>query len=92
MPNEIPSRRPSSFDERFGDWTSSSSGTAPRGPYQPRPPSGANRPLGIVTGEPMPDWPFPPPIWDFPNKEAATGSEEWTAGKRKRVDWDRTGR
>lgn len=23
----------------------------------------ASRPLGIVSGEPMPQWPFPPPIW-----------------------------
>ena len=70
--------RPASFDGRFGNWVSSPPVTAPLGPYQPQPPQQA-RPLGIVSGEPMPDWPFPPPFFDFPNKSAPRGedSEDW---------------
>lgn len=29
------------------------------------PPSQSARPRGLLTGEPMPQWPVPPPIWDF---------------------------
>ena len=44
----------------------------PRNPGQAALPQQAARPLGIVSGEPMPDWPFPPPIFDFPSKSVAT--------------------
>ena len=30
---------------------------------QAAPPQQNGRPLGIVSGKPMPQWPFPPPIW-----------------------------
>jgi hypothetical protein len=71
--------RPASFDSRFGNWISSPPVTAPRGPYQTAPQ--ADRPLGIVSGKPMPDWPFPPPFFDFPNKSAprSEDSEDWLA-------------
>jgi hypothetical protein len=71
--------RPVSFNDRFGNWISSPPVSAPRGPYQPAPQ--ASRPRGIVSGEPMPDWPFPPPFFDFPNKSAARSedSEDWLA-------------
>lgn len=53
---------PDSFDERFGEWMSSPAGTSPRNPnLPPQPQSG--RPLGLVSGEPMPLWVTPPPIW-----------------------------
>jgi hypothetical protein len=101
--------RPASFADRFGDWTSFPTGSAPPGPNQPVPPaedgssrrgdagnirvltgrlvsrngagnpsispagfsnqpgplSQAGRPLGPFTGEPMPNDPLPPSIWDF---------------------------
>ena len=44
----------------------------PRNPGQAALPQQTARPLGIVSGEPMPDWPFPPPIFDFPRKSVAT--------------------
>jgi len=41
-------------------------------PGQAALPQQAARPLGLVSGQPMPDWPFPPPIFDFPSKSVAT--------------------
>jgi hypothetical protein len=35
-------------------------------PFVPLSQSGRAR--GLVTGEPMPQWPVPPPIWDFPDR------------------------
>ena len=72
--------QPASFDDRFGDWTSSPAVNAPRGSYQPAPPQ-ASRPLGIISGKPMSNWPVPPPIWDFPDKSAASedDSKDWLA-------------
>jgi hypothetical protein len=32
------------------------------------PPSQSNRPLGLLTGEPMPRWPVQLPIWDFSDR------------------------
>jgi hypothetical protein len=71
--------RPASFDDRFGNWISPPPVSAPPGPYPPAPQ--ADRPRGIVSGEPMPDWPFPPPFFDFPNKSGARSedSEDWLA-------------
>jgi hypothetical protein len=71
---------PAAFDDRFGDWTSSPAVNASRGPYQPVSQQ-ASRPLGIFSGKPMPDYPFPPPIWDFPDKSRASGedSKDWLA-------------
>jgi hypothetical protein len=65
------------FDDRFGDWTSSPVVNAPHGPYQTVPQ--ASRPLGIFSGKPTPDYPFPPPIWDFPDKSGASaeGRDDW---------------
>jgi hypothetical protein len=70
---------PSAFDDRFGNWTSSPAVNAPRGRYQIVPQ--ASRPLGIFSGKPMPDYPFPPPIWDSPDKSTAAeeGSKDWLA-------------
>jgi hypothetical protein len=77
--NEIPPDRPASFDDRFGDWVSSPQVSAPRGPYQPRPPQQGSRPLGISSGKPMPDYPFPPPIWGPPSNSGSQGDdiEDW---------------
>ena len=46
-----------------------------RNPGQAALPQQAARPLGLVSGEPMPDWPFPPPIFDFPRKSVAASED-----------------
>jgi hypothetical protein len=81
MPNEIPNDQTGSFDDRFGSWTSSGATIAPRGPYQAMPPQAA-RSLGIVAGDPTPNFPFPPAIWGFPNEKDAP--EDWTVGQLRR--------
>ena len=52
--------RPNSFDDRFGSWRSTSGV-----------PQQASRPRGLFTGEPMPDWPVTPAIFDFPNRSSS---------------------
>ena len=84
MPNEQPpADHAASLNDRFGNWAASAGATAPLSPYQQfsAPPQSA-RPLGIVSGQPMPDYPFPPPIFDF----STPGEEDW-ASKRRRADW-----
>jgi hypothetical protein len=44
-------------------------------PSEPAPLSQAGRPLGIFSGEPMPDYPVPLPIWGFPDKSASASDE-----------------
>jgi hypothetical protein len=46
--------------DRFGNWISSDGGVTPRNPNLPVPPPEPGRPLGIVTGKPMPEWITPP--------------------------------
>ena len=87
-PNEIPSDRSASFVDRFGDWASTPEVSAPRGPYQADPPQQGSRPLGIITGQPMPDWPFPPPIWGIHDEAKLRGIEDWTGSKRRRAKWE----
>ncbi|MGJ4946431.1 M23 family metallopeptidase [Bradyrhizobium sp. HKCCYLS1011] len=86
MPNQLPpSDRVPSFDDRFGSWASAGGANAPLSPYQPlSPPPQSARPLGIVPGEPMPDYPFPPPIFGG----ATPGLEDWAARRRKSADWN----
>ena len=45
-------------------WTSSLRGIDPMNPAQPAGPRTASGPLGLVSNQPMPDWPFPPPIFN----------------------------
>ncbi|MBA7464890.1 hypothetical protein ES707_00048 [subsurface metagenome] len=76
-----------SFDERFGQWTSSPRASSPRNPNLP-PPAEPKRPLGLFSGKPMPLWITPPPIWgDLENPRAAVDSqsqdettEDWLRG------------
>jgi hypothetical protein len=42
-------------------WISTLQGIDPANPTQPTPPQ-KPRPLGLVSNQPMPDWPIPPPI------------------------------
>jgi hypothetical protein len=54
---------------RIGDgmgqgWISSLYGIDPQNPTQPAGPQRPSGPLGLVSNQPMPDWPFPPPIFN----------------------------
>jgi hypothetical protein len=51
-------------------WTSSLRGIDPMNPAQPAGPQTASGPLGLVSDQPMPDWPFPPPIFNTRQKPA----------------------
>jgi hypothetical protein len=78
---------PDSVDERFGRWTSLPSGSIPRNPNLPAP-AESNRPLGLVSGKPMPLWITPPPIWGDRGNSTASGDsnvrgetiEDWLSG------------
>lgn len=66
---------PDTFDERFGTWTSSDAGYSSRNPNLP-PPSEPGRPLGLVSGKPMPLWATPPEIWgDLGNSRTPVTSD-----------------
>jgi hypothetical protein len=43
-------------------------------PDQPMPPSQSGRPLGIVSGKPMPSWTVPPPLGGLLNNSRAAGN------------------
>jgi hypothetical protein len=94
MPNDDPAAEsPPSFADRFGNWTSSDGATAPLAPYQPlSPPPQVQRPLGIVSGKPMPDYPFLPSIWGFLDPPETPGEEDWSAPLLRRADWKGQGR
>jgi hypothetical protein len=87
IPNELPlSDRAPSFDDRFGAWASAGGSSAPLSPYQQFswPPQPGKSP-GIVTGQAMPDYPFPPQSLDG----ATPGLEDWAALRRKAADWSK---
>jgi len=86
-PNEIPADASASFAGRFGDWVSLPEVDAARTPQQPRQQEQAARPLGIFSGKPMPDYPFPPPIWGFPDDLRGIGKEDWGLWRLKPADW-----
>ena len=58
----------------FGSWTATAAGTTPRNPNRPAPSTEPGKPPGIVTGQPMPLWITPPPIFDFSDRSAASRS------------------
>jgi hypothetical protein len=90
QPNELPTPHDTpSFNDRFGSWVSSPSAGAPLNPYRVQQPTQATPPLGIVTGEPVPSYPVPPPIWGFPDQLDEPGRETWSEAKLKRPDWPR---
>ena len=91
VPNEIPfPGRPTFFDDRFGNWSSFSGVSAPLAPNQPvAPPPQAGRPLGLVSGEPMPDYPFPLPIFDAAGRPSRPGHEDWALWRLRRAEWDK---
>ena len=70
-----PANRQDSFSDRFGNWTSSpEESIAPRNPNSPAPPPEPGRPLGIVSGRPMPLWTTPLPLEQLLNKSGASSS------------------
>jgi hypothetical protein len=85
VPNELPRDGGlTSFDERFGNWVSSSGVNAPLAPNQQVvPPPQTGRPLGLITGLPMPDYLFPLPI------PSNTGNEDWAWSLLRRPEWDK---
>jgi hypothetical protein len=91
LPNVIsPVGRSASFDDRFGNWTSFSGVTAPLAPDQPvsRPPQ-QGRPPGLVSGRPMPPYPFPPPSFGPPDNPSKPGNEDWAWALVRRAEWDK---
>jgi hypothetical protein len=45
-------------------WISTLQGIDPQNPTQPAAPQKASGPLGLISNQPMPDWPIPPPIFN----------------------------
>jgi len=68
------SDREDSFDDRFGDSTSSPTGITSRNPNLPMPPAEPGRPLGIFTGKQMPLRTTPPSTWGSPDSSEASGT------------------
>ena len=91
LPNvSSPVDRSATFDDRFGNCTSSSGVGAPVAPNQPIAPSPrAGRPLGLVTGEPMPDYPFPPTIFGFPGRSTTSGDDDFFWGLARSAQWNK---
>jgi hypothetical protein len=96
VPNELsPADRASSFADRFGSWGSSANAIVPPSTYQQFSLSPlAVDPIGFVSGELVPDYPFPPPIFGGPtpgleadqrdtnsagDEQAARSNQQWLA-------------
>lgn len=85
-----PDRRSPTFDDRFGNWTSSSGVSAPVAPNQPialAPP--ANRLPGLVIGEPMPDYPFAPTLFGYPGRPTTSNDEDFVRGLVRSPQWSK---
>ena len=63
--------QPNAFDDRFGNWGSASGDVKIALPQQ------ASRPLGILTGEPMPDGAVWPRMFVLPDKSDAPDGDDW---------------
>jgi hypothetical protein len=76
-----------SFGDRFGNGPAIPEAIAPRNPSLPVPPPQIRKPLGIFSGEPMPGWPVPPPIWDLPDDRQSRGEDngDWLMGLLRSV-------
>jgi hypothetical protein len=68
--------RSTTFDDRFANWTDSDGVTAPLAPHPAPPPEEDNRPRGIFSGKPMPNYPVPPPIFGL-REPGAPDDEDW---------------
>jgi hypothetical protein len=49
-------------------------------------------PLGLFTGEPMGNYPFPTPSWGFPDKSTEPSREDWAWPLLTRPDWNNKAR
>src|SRR5262249_35135526 len=50
---------------------------APLGvPNQPQTQPQSDRPLGLFSGQPMPNYPVPPPIFDFPDRSTTSSDND----------------
>jgi len=79
-PNEVlSSDRPSSLDNRFGNWTASPAGITPRNPNLPLPAAEPGRPPGIFSGKPMPLWLMAPVQQPSARTEAPNGGIRFTS-------------
>jgi hypothetical protein len=80
VPNQMSSPGSSpSFNDRFGDWVSSPSGSAPLDRNQLiAPPPQPGKPTGIISGQPMPDSPLPPWAFGLPDPTRTPGDEAWS--------------
>ena len=72
----------SAFDDRFGNWTAPSAGTA-RVPDQPAPPSPV---LGIFSGKPMREFRLSPSVWGLPDKSSNEGVDAFRRLWRQWLD------
>lgn len=72
------SGRPTTFDDRFARWVDTGGTIAPLAPHRAVPTAEDNRPRGIFSGEPMPVYPVPPPIFGFP-EAGKPDDENWLA-------------
>jgi hypothetical protein len=90
QPNELPASDGAPvFNDRFGNWSASPSGSAPLNPYRvPLPPQAMAVP-GIVSREPAPNDAVPPAIWGFPDASEQPGRERWSEAKLMRPVWPR---
>ena len=77
----------------MGNWTSFSGATTPLAPNQPiAPPPQPGRSPGILTGRPMPSYPFSAPIFGFPGSSPKPGKEDWAWALIRRAEWDKKAR
>lgn len=67
---------PAMFNDRFVNWIDTGAALAPLAPHRASPPAEDNRPRGIFSGEPMPVYPVPPPIFGFP-EPGESKAEDW---------------
>jgi hypothetical protein len=68
--------RPAAFDDRFANWTDSDVAMAPLAPHRAPPSEEDNRPRGIFSGKPMPNYPVPLPIFGVP-ESGGPDDEDW---------------
>jgi hypothetical protein len=52
----------------------------------PLAPAAASPALGIFSGQPMPNWPVPPPIWGFPDNSQSSDDNELYQRWRRMLD------
>jgi hypothetical protein len=94
LPNVIsPDRRSATFDDRFGNWVSSSGVSAPVAPNQPIAPAPpAGRLPGLVIGEPMPDYPVALTRFGYLGRPTTPGDVDFVRGLVRSPQWSKNPR